>query len=454
MLNRQNLLQIISILFLIFLPIKIRAQSYFDPNFILSDHDLTNHQFLSQEEIQLFLEKKGGGIKNYQALDLDGKKKLASEIIFNASQKYLINPAVLLTILQKEKTLITHPSPSEDQYNWAAGFGCYDGRSPVKAFKGFAKQIDRAAWRLRFFLDHPWEFRFKAGEEYLIDKTKVSPINQATAALYNYTPHIAGNKLFFTIWKNWFALPYQKNNLEGKLVRLRGENGVWLIQNNKRRPFYSKNVFLTSYRFKQVEEVALKDLEKYEKGEPMKFPNYSLVKTEKNNLYLLVGQEKRPITEEMFKKIGFHPEEVIKVEKKDLEIYLEGKPIRSPYPAGALLQDKKTKGVYYVKDEIKYPLIDKTILQINFPYETIIKIESEELAKFEPGEPLKLKDGTLIKIAPESAVFLVSQEKKMPILSADVFEALGYEWEAIIEIPEKVSALLPLGKTITLQNNL
>ncbi|PJC00625.1 hypothetical protein CO074_01610 [bacterium (Candidatus Moisslbacteria) CG_4_9_14_0_8_um_filter_36_20] len=447
----KKILTLISCL-LIFFPLKISALS-FDSDFIISDHELTNYEFLNQQEIQSFFEKAGGALHQYKTVDIDGKTRLASEIIFNASQKYKINPAILITIIQKEKTLVTHPNPDIDQYNWATGFGCYDGRGPVKKFRGFSQQIDNAAWRLRFFLDHPWEFRFKAGECYNIGGVQVSPINQATAALYNYTPHVSSNKLFWRIWQNWFS-PSGEENLEGSLVRAQGESGVWLIQNNKRRPFYSKNIFLSRYKFSQVKEVSSDILTQYDIGEPMSFPNYSLVKTEKNNLYLLSDNQKRPLSEEMFKRIGFHPEEIIKIEEKDLENYILGETIKSPYPNGALLQDKKTKAVYYVKDNIKYPIIDQSILEINFPYDYIIKAGAEELTNFIDGESIKLKDGTLVKSRENPAVYLISQGKKLPILSPEVFETLGYEWEAINTVPSKVLAIHPLGETIFAENGL
>lgn len=38
-----------------------------------------------------------------------------------------------------------------------------------------------------------------------IDGTSVHPNSGATAALYYYTPHFAGNENFFTIWTNWFG---------------------------------------------------------------------------------------------------------------------------------------------------------------------------------------------------------------------------------------------------------
>ncbi|MCF7907110.1 hypothetical protein K9K85_02405 [Patescibacteria group bacterium] len=443
-LTKEKIL-ILLIASLVFIPWPGKASS-FRPDYIISDYELTNFQSMSQEEIQNFLESSGGGIKNYQTQDIDGREKTASEIIYRVTQEYQINPQVILTLLQKEKGLITKTNPSLDDYNWATGFACYDHRGPVKSFRGFAIQVDRAAWRLKYFLEHPWEFTYRSGQVYRISWQRVVPQNSATAALYNYTPHIAGNRLFWILWHNWFP-PEQGQIEEGSLVRTNNENGVWLIQNNKKRPFHSATIFLLNHKFEEVKIVDPKILEKYEIGSPVNFPNYSLVQN-KEEIFLLIDGQKRPISEKMFRAIGFNPEEIIQVEEKDLLSYQEGARISSPYPNGALLQDKENKGVYYVKDIIKRPIVDLSILENNFPYNNIIKVDSEELERYQTGEHLKFRDGSLLKTSESPAVYVISQGQYRPILSEKTFEALGYQWESIIEVSPEILNIHSAGEMI------
>jgi len=444
MLKSSSYILFIIFIFTFLLPLKTRAS--FDPDYIISDSELTDFQTMNQTEIQSFLEMVGGALKDYSTIDIDGQKKLASEIIYRASQDYKINPQALITLLQKEKGLITKKDPTNDEYNWATGFACYDHRGPVKRFRGFAVQIDRAAWRLNYFLEHPWEFTYRSGQIYRINSQKVIPQNSATAAFYNYTPHIQGNKLFWQLWQNWFAL---EGGIiaEGSLVRIKNENGVWLIQNNKRRPFHSATVFLMNHKFGDVEIVNKNELENYKIGEAVGFPNYSLVSLEEE-IYLLIDKEKRPISYKMFRAIGFNPEEVIEVEKNDIAFYQDGERVDSPYPNGALLQDEDSKGVYYVKGNIKQPIIDITILDNNFPYNNIIKISSTELSNFETKSPIKFRDGTLLKTPNSPTVYVISHEEYCPIFSAETFEAMGYQWDAIINIPENILNLHSPGEII------
>ncbi len=453
-------------------PLAVKAY-YFDPDYLISDHDLTNHQSMNLEEIQDFLQRAGGTLGTYSVDDIDGKKKSAAEIIYRASQEYKINPQLLITLIQREKSLVTKKSPTKDDYNWATGFTCYDYSRLVSKFRGFARQVDRAAWRFRYYLEHPWQFQFRVGIE---TKTLVNskdswlvreygkfiiPKNVATAGLYNYAPHLYDNWLFGEIWQKWFAKKDEKIP-NGTLVRVENEDGVWLIQNDQRRPFHSKNVFLLSYDFKDVKVISRSDFEAYEIGQPMSFPNYSLVQFCPNtngleetacsgDIFMLVSDEKRPISEKVFKAIGFRPEEIIKVDESDLSSYKIGSAIISPYPTGALLQNSDSKSVYYVREDIKYPIVDAEILNANFPYSHIIKVSPQELAEFKNGEPIRFRDGTLIKTASNPAVYVISEEKRLPVFSEETFEALGYRWERIIIVSEPILNMHSLGEVLRIE---
>ncbi len=453
--SKISTILLITILISLICPVNAKAkkEAKFNPDNIISNHEFLDYNSMNLKAIQEFLEKHNGILKNYKTEDINGEKLKASKIIFNASQKYKINPQIILTLLQKEQTLITTPPKKPTQLKWATGFAAYDHRSPVERFGGFGIQVDRTAWRLKYYLEHPWDFRHSVGQTSNIDYNKVTPQTSATAALYNYTPHIRGNKLFFQIWQNWFAK--ENGELEnGSLVKTKNQPGVWLIENKKRRPFKSKSVFLSRYDFDDVIEVSKKELENYRIGEPVKFPNYSLVQASLGDLFLLSNNQKRPISQDMFKKIGFHPEEIIDANKKSLSTYKTGKPITSPYPNGALLQNKENHAVFYVKDDIKHPIVDARILYNNYPYNNIIKVEPKEIKKYKTGEPIKFRDGTLLKTKDKNSVYLVSKNKIRPIHSSKTFKAFGFKWENILMVPEDVLHIHEKGKVFKLEDEI
>lgn len=427
----------------------------FDNGYILSDANEANSGAMTLSEIQAFLDTKAGTLKNYVTLDKNGKMSSAAQIIWQAAQEYKINPQFLLILMQREQSLVEASNPTQKQYDWAMGYGICDSCDPddseLLLFKGFGTQVDKAAWRFRWYYDNADNgWLKKAGSTYLIDGHNIYMANQATANLYSYTPHIKGNYNFWKIWNSWFVQKYP----DGSLLQQENEPGVWLIENGMRRPFLSKSALLSRYNTGQIIIVSKNELNKYEVGQSIKFPNYSLLKTPMGNVYLLVNDTLRKFeSKEVIRTLGFNPEEFKDMSMDDFAMYQIGEPITltSSYPAGALLQDMKTGGVYFVQDGKKYPLIAKDIMKINFPRYKIIRISPEELEKYPRQDSIKIKDGELVVTTDSSSVFVISNGTKRPISSGDVFEKLGYKWENIRTVDPKALSNMPMGSYLDLE---
>ncbi|MBI5077262.1 hypothetical protein HZB94_02690 [Candidatus Falkowbacteria bacterium] len=427
----------------------------FNNGYIISDSDLTDDNSMDLSEINAFLKNKNSALASKNFINKDGETKSAAEIIWQATLNYKVNPKFLLVLLQKEQSIIEDGTPTQKQFDWAMGYGVCDACDPdeegLLIFKGFGTQVDRAAWRQRWYIDNK-EINWlkKAGQSYVIDGYVVIIANQATANLYNYTPHIQGNYLFWKIWNRWFTQKYA----DSSLLQVEGEAGVWLIQYGEKRPFLSKSAFLSRYNFQDIIKVSKTELDKYELGNPIKFPNYSLLKTPMGNSYLLVNDELRKFeSAKVTQTLGFNPEEFVELSLDDFSDYQIGEPITlaSAFPAGALLQDRKTGGVYFAQDGKKYPIPTKDILKINFPQYHITSIAPAELEKYPTQESIKIKDGVLVKTVESPAVYVISERKKRPIASAKVFERLGYKWENIVTVAEKSLENLEPGATIDLE---
>lgn len=196
-----------------------------------------------------------------------GNNTSAGQVIYDAAQAYGINPEVILTTLQKEQSLVDGSAGcSVLRYAAATGYGCPDGGttynySGVDLYTingttvtsvsgtcvntslkvGFSQQVIRTAWLLEFGLqrsegninwavikgnwnnsDDPQScyggpmtqgtyVRCPSGaaayyDGYTtIDNTAVHMDTGATASLYWYTPHFAGNENFFNIYEGWFG---------------------------------------------------------------------------------------------------------------------------------------------------------------------------------------------------------------------------------------------------------
>jgi len=406
---------------------------------------------MTAAQIQSFLERKRSGLTNYTALDTDGEMRFASEIIWRAANANGINPKVLLVLLQKEQSLIENSYPSQYNYDWATGFAICDTCSPsdsqVIAYKGFGTQIQKAAWRKKYYTLNPQEFQFRPYESKYVDGLLVTPANSATAALYNYTPHIKGNFAFWKLWVRYFEKFYP----DGTLLQAEGSDDIWLIQNGKRKKFSSLGVFLSRFSQKNIITVSPQDLEKYDMESSIKFPQYSLLKSVKGGIFLYMNDTKYAIpSKKIFKSLGYNPEEVIAASEQDLkEIPTVGLiPEAAASPIGELMQDKKTGGVYYVQRNIKHPIFERALLSTNFAYQKITKKSSQMLALFQTGDPVLFTDGILVREIGSATVYIISHGQKKPFVSEDVFTALGFKKDQVIATNGKTLALHPLGDAV------
>lgn len=433
----------------------VLAQEDFDYDYIISDSDLTDFSSMDLNQIQAFLISKGSSLVSY----IDPVTRLrASQIIYQSAQDFQINPKFLLALIQKEQSLIEDITPRPSQYDWATGYAVCDSCStddPVlQKFKGFYNQVYNAAKRIRtvYLADLQnlglTSSGYGPGITKLVDGLAVTPANHATAALYTYTPHLHGNRLMSDVWNRFFARTYP----DGTLLNVEGEREVWLIQDGFRRKFTNRSVYLSRYSdFDHVLTVSQTDLIKYPEGKEIKFANYSYLRTPQGTVYLLVDDQLRGFASaEALRRVGVNPEEIVDVEQKDLSDYAEGRAITvdSLYPLGALLQDKKTGGVYWVQEGVKQPIWSREIMAVNFPGRKVIPRSSSELDSLTTGDPVLFRDGELIKSKDGPSVYLISNHKRLPFTSAEAFEALGFSWQSIIETSSVAVGLHPLGEPI------
>jgi len=210
----------------------------FNPNYIISDSEILDSTSMSLNSIKEFLHNKNSFLYNYICPNADGITKSAAEIIYDAAvnnydcagadlsdnpteaekklkcQPITINPKFLLVLLQKEQSLIEETTPKQSQLDWATGYGCPDGDSCNPRWQGFGKQVNSASLQFFDYMINPQHYTYKVGQTYTFtnpystteqETTVVTPANQATAALYNYTPHVYnGNYNFFNIWQRIF----------------------------------------------------------------------------------------------------------------------------------------------------------------------------------------------------------------------------------------------------------
>jgi hypothetical protein len=219
----------------IFAGVAQASATTFNPAKIISDDNMRAYDCLSKADIQAFLATQKGPLKSLSFPRHDkGTTDTASAIISEACAAWHISPKVMLTMLQKEQSLLTRTTlvtGSKGTLDWAVGMGCPDGSARLEKYRGFGNQIWYAAMRLDGYGEAGkssvpvWH----SGLAYSVGSVvsgkaktvKLVAANISTYKLYVYNPSIgvdtkyygdmskapglSGNSNFWTIYRRFFG---------------------------------------------------------------------------------------------------------------------------------------------------------------------------------------------------------------------------------------------------------
>jgi PAS domain-containing protein len=284
------------------------------------------------------------------------------------------------------------------------------------------------------------------GQTYPIDDIMVTMQNRATAALYNYTPHLHGNQNFFRLWHRYFSQQYP----DGTLLKTATAPDVWLVEGGFRRRFSSWTALVTRFRPELIVEVPQSVLDQFEPGREIAFPQYAVLRdSTSGKIYLYANDTKRYMNAETFRILGFNPEEVEDVPAADLAAVPNGADIKlqEAYPLGAVVR-APTKELYLVQDGVKHRILDDVLLKFMFAGKKIRTDTAAKIAKYKSGDPVLLPDGTLARSMAEPAVYVISHGQRRPFTSGEIFEQLGYSWSNVHVFNQALIDAHPLGQGV------
>jgi hypothetical protein len=432
-------------------PIKAFA---FDPDYLISDWDFTDVFSLDFNQIQHYLNR--GYIADYKTYDWEGRLRYATDIIWRAAQNNGISPKVLLVMLQKEQSLIEDDDPTQNQLDWAMGYGVCDSCSKsdpaIQRWQGFGKQVNSASLQLSDgYLTDIEECGVTNGiygpdVAVNIDGTIVTPINAATAALYAYTPHLHGNENFVEIWNRWFSSEYPT----GSLLQAAGEDTIYVIDYGYKRAINSWSALVSRFNPELVIEVNAETLDNYPLGTSIDFPNYSMLQDENGQIYLLVDDQLRPFdSEDTYVKMGFKDDELNSIDNDDVGLYELGNPITYSTASitGELVKLSTNGAYFYLQGGYRHSVLteDIAIIRFNSKARLITPVEVEQYIE---SASLLIPDGYLIKSDNNPTVYVVAEGEILPIASESTFNSFGWQWSDIITVSDQTLALHRIGDVI------
>lgn len=230
------------------------SASDWDPGFIIADSVFYDSGAMTANEVQTFLNSRVRAcassftcLKDYrQTTDnrsadrycdgyTAGVSETAATIIDKVARSCGISQRVLLVILEKEQGLVSATTPTPRAYAAATGQGCPDTAPCDPSTQGFFYQVYYAARQYEIYRLNPNSFGYLAqrwnnilyhpDSKRACGTQRVFIQNQATAALYIYTPYVPntaalsnmygtgdscssyGNRNFWRLFTDWFGDP-------------------------------------------------------------------------------------------------------------------------------------------------------------------------------------------------------------------------------------------------------
>jgi hypothetical protein len=112
----------------------------------------------------------------------------------------------------------------------------------------------------------------------------------------------------------------------GALIQDNQTGGIYYVQNGIKYPILAKEMLLTNYPNYSILQGHSTELDKYPKGEAVKFKNNTLIKAkEDNKVYLVADGKKLPIVDEKaFVSRGYAWNKIIETNQAAIDIHPTG----------------------------------------------------------------------------------------------------------------------------------
>ncbi|EKD49330.1 MAG: hypothetical protein ACD_63C00180G0011 [uncultured bacterium] len=109
----------------------------------------------------------------------------------------------------------------------------------------------------------------------------------------------------------------------GTFIKTKGSQAVYLIDQNKKRPFWDKKIFDFNYNGKVVVvEISRKEFDNYKNGPPVKFRDGAILQAPSGGIFVISGGKKRGVASmEIFWGLGLDKKNIIKVSKAILDMH-------------------------------------------------------------------------------------------------------------------------------------
>jgi len=501
--RKETLRKFLALFLLLVFPFQVLAQIEpgFDPNKLIDDKVFSDTQtFGGPEGVQKFLEVKNSVLADTSSNFLVklkepdnvllktgledprpslGRLRTAAELIWDASKHSGLNPQVILVTLNKEQGLITSasdysPERLQKALDRAMGFDCPDASGCGNLFPGFYYQLfgnydadgNRYLGASKSLMK---SFTTPGGRGPLIDgrtsrvgesitlentlggyaeatpSQVVTIFNQATAALYRYTPHVFnGNYNFWKFFNAWFRYP------NGTLLSLANDVKTYIIQNGTKQlvpEFVAKQRGLD---LTQKIAISPNEFESYPLDKIYAPADNTVVKSlADGKMYVFTSGTKHPASAFVIGQRGLDASKALDISSEEAALFESGSVL--PPADGTIIRGVLGTAVYLV-DSGKIKLFSEfTFKQRKITPKQIVTVPDEEIPTYTQQGFVAPQDGTLVKAKESATVYLIETGFKRP-LTGELFKNRALSFKNVVALSSDEVGALPLGAFATPKN--
>jgi hypothetical protein len=223
---------------------------------------------------------------------------------------------------------------------------------------------------------------------------------------------------------------------------------VYMLENGKKRWLKSAAaVYSNGYNFDRLTNISGAEAGLYPTGKDMYIREGTLISSPNaGKVYIIEetpdGYARHWVHFDAFQKFSLQWK-VVQVSDAELAMYFEGDPLTaaSDVPDGLLVNDSATGKVYLIQEGKKrwvlghYPLFSN-----GFIYEDITNIDSSLLSAVPNGDPLKIREGTLMTSAGSQKLFVIDRlngvYSRRWIRNSPAVTSAGFSWNAVNMLPD------------------
>ena len=502
--KRRHLFQkLFVILLIVSFPLQVLAQVEpgFDPNKLIDDKVFSDIQtFGGPEGVQKFLEIKNSVLAN-TALDFLvklkepdnallktgledpqpnlGRLRTAAELIWDASRHSGLNPQVILVTLNKEQSLITSANDYSAErlqkaLDRAMGFDCPDASGCGNLFPGFYYQLfgnydadgNRYLGATKSLMK---SFATPGGRGPLVDgrTSRVGEsvvLENTTGGPYDAQPsqnvtisNFATAALYrytphvfngnYNFWK-FFNNWFRYPN--GTLLSLANDLKTYIIQNGTKQlvpEFVAKQRGLD---LTQKISISPTEFESYPTDKIFAPADNTIVKSEADGkLFVFTSGTKHPASNFVIGQRGLDASKALLITAEEAAMFESGSVL--PPQDGTVIRGAQGSAVYLVDNGQIKLFSEYTFKQRKVTLKQIVTVPDDEILTYTNQGFVAPLDGTLVKAKDAATVYLVEAGFKRP-LTAELFKNRALSSKSVVPLsPDEVGAL-PIGAFATPKN--